>query len=374
VTDALTSVLNRRGLEERLELEVESAQERRLPLSVLVIDCDDFKDINDRAGHEFGDALLCEVADVLGRSLPDGAEVARLGGDEFVVVLPGAAAEDAEALGDRMRHVLADGLTDAGFPLRLSGGIATYPFDGATPTGLLRAADQALYAAKEAGKDRIASFRHVAARAESTAGPGTVVSGRERRPPPRGDGSIISDALAAARAFEGEETADGVLSRLCKGLVFVVGATACSASRVVGGYLVDAVDHAFREVSLGHEATYRISDFPFTAETLRLGEPRAVSFLEGEVEPAEAFILRELGMNAMLMLPVRVRGSSWGLIELYEMRLRRFTEDDMSLARFLVAHAERRLEEIESLETTRERPPVYELPSEPDEGNGSSSR
>ena len=90
VTDPLTRILNRRGLEERLEEALAVAQDRRMPLSVLVIDCDDFKEINDRAGHEFGDALLQEVADVLGRSLPEGAEAARLGGDEFVVMIPGA--------------------------------------------------------------------------------------------------------------------------------------------------------------------------------------------------------------------------------------------------------------------------------------------
>ena len=154
VTDPLTRILNRRGLEERLERELADAQEQRLPLSLLVIDCDDFKEINDRAGHEFGDALLREVADVLARSLPEGAEAARLGGDEFVVMLPGAGADAAEALGGQIRTLLADGLTDAGFPLRISAGISTYPFDGATPTTLLRAGDQALYAAKAAGKDR----------------------------------------------------------------------------------------------------------------------------------------------------------------------------------------------------------------------------
>lgn len=91
--------------------------------------------------------------------MPKGAEAARLGGDEFVVMLPGAGAESAAALGGRIRDVLAVGLTDAGFPLRISAGISTYPFDGATPSALLRAADQALYAAKSAGKDRIALAR-----------------------------------------------------------------------------------------------------------------------------------------------------------------------------------------------------------------------
>ena len=142
-----------------------------MPLSLLVIDCDDFKEINDRAGHEFGDALLREVADVLSRSLPEGAEAARLGGDEFVVMIPGAGSDAAEALGAQIRTLLAEGLTDAGFPLKISAGISTYPFDGATPTSLLRAGDQALYAAKSSGKDRVASFRQMAHGAQTAAAP-----------------------------------------------------------------------------------------------------------------------------------------------------------------------------------------------------------
>jgi diguanylate cyclase (GGDEF)-like protein len=365
MTDALTGVLNRRGLEERLEVELASAQDRRMPLSVLVLDCDDFKEINDRAGHEFGDALLREVADVLARSLPEDAEVGRLGGDEFVVMLRGAGADAAEALGGKIRSVLAEGLTDAGFPLKLSGGIATYPFDGATPTALLRAGDQALYFAKEAGKDRISSFRQVVTRDTVAKGTGGLATADERRRTPRGDGTILAETLAAAKAIDAEETADDVLSRLCKGLVFVVGATGCQASRVVGSYLVDAEKHALREISLGDEAAYRISDFPLTVETLRSGEPRAISFLEGEVDPAEAFILRELGMNAMLMVPLRVRGRSWGLVELYEMRLRRFNDDDIAIAQFLATQAERRLETIASADAPR-RLPVYELPPDSD--------
>jgi diguanylate cyclase (GGDEF)-like protein len=374
VTDALTGVLNRRGLEERLELEVASAQQRRLPLSVIVLDCDDFKDINDRAGHEFGDALLREVADVLGRSLPQDAFAARLGGDEFVVTLVGAGAEVAEALGARIRAVLAEGLTDAGFPLRLSGGIATYPFDGATPTALLRAADQALYAAKVGGKDQVASFREIATPDDREQRADSFASADERRRAPRADGSVLADALAAVRALEAEKDVDGVLNRLCKAVVFVVGATGCSASRVAGNYLVDATRHALRQVSLGEDAAYRISDFPLTEEVLRSGEPRAVSFLDREVDDAEAFILRELGMNAVLMLPLRVGGRTWGLLELYEMRLRRFTEDDVAIAQFLTSHAERRLEVVGVEGVPRRRPPVYELPSEPGEPDTPRSR
>ena len=363
VTDQLTGILNRRGLEELLERQVALAQERRVPLSLLVIDCDDFKEINDRAGHEFGDALLREVADVLSGCLPEGAEAARLGGDEFVVMIPGADSESAEALGAQIRTLLAEGLTDAGFPLRISAGLSTYPFDGATPTSLLRAGDQALYAAKSGGKDRVASFRDLL-RGAPVAEPSGALEGR-RRGRSDGSGAVLTDALAAAKAIGAEESVDAVCGRLCKTLVFVVGATACSASRVVGDYIVDATDHALREVSLGDEAAYRIADFPLTADVLRSGEPRALSFVEGDVDPAEAFILRELGMNALLMLPMRLRGQAWGLVELYEMRHRRFNEEDIAVAQFLVAQAERRLEAVaDTGDRRRRQPAVYELPED----------
>ncbi len=358
LTDPLTGILNRRGLEALLDEELPRAQARRLPLSVLVFDGDDFKEINDRAGHEFGDTLLCEVADVLSASIPATSAVARLGGDEFLVVLPGAGADAAEGLATEIRGVLADGLTEAGYPLRMSAGIATYPFDGAGPTALLRAADQALYAAKDLGKDRIASFRDVAHPRVRTVG--TSSEGGERRQVARGDGSVLAEAIAAGAAIEAEETSDGVCERLAKALVFTIGATACTISRVKGDLLIDTSGHALREVSLGAEAAYRIADFPLTAETLGSGEVRAVSFLDDDVDPAEAFILRELGMNAVLMIPLRVAGQSWGLVELYEMRLRRFTHDDIGVAQFLTNRAERRLELVSPTEPRQRR--VYELP------------
>jgi hypothetical protein len=89
-----------------------------------------------------------------------------------------------------------------------------------------------------------------------------------------------------------------------------------------------------------------------------------VSFLQGDVDPAEAFILRELGMNALLLLPLHVAGRPWGLVELYEMRLRQFTEDDVAIAEFLTTQAERRLGVAGGDETPSRRRAVYELPSD----------
>ena len=92
-----------------------------------------------------------------------------------------------------------------------------------------------------------------------------------------------------------------------------------------------------------------------------------MSFIDGDVDPAEAFILRDLGMSALLMLPIRVGGRAWGLVELYEMRHRRFGEDDVAVAEFLVAQAEKKLESAASPDDSHRRPRVYELP--PDDGS-----
>ena len=359
-TDPLTGILNRRGFESVLEPALAAARDERRPLSLLVMDCDDFKEINDRAGHEFGDTLLREVAEVLVRALPAGSEAARLGGDEFVVMLPDTGVDAAEEVGTRVRRVLAEELSDAGYPLRVSAGASTYPFDGAKAAALLRAADQALYAAKAAGKDRVASFRELR---------GAVPGGAQSRPtemPRRGRsdsaGVVLVDAMEAADALEAELTADAVCERLCKALVFVVGATACQTSRVLGEYVIDAHEHALRDVQLGDGAAYRVSDFPLTEATLRDRAPRALAFLDGTVDPAEAFVLRDLGMNALLMLPLYVRGVPWGLVELYEMRLRRFTDSDVAVARFLTTQAERRLEVVAGVDDVPRPLRIYELP------------
>jgi diguanylate cyclase (GGDEF)-like protein len=361
-TDPLTGILNRRGFEATLEPALAAARDERRPLSLLVLDCDDFKEINDRAGHEFGDALLREVAEVLVRALPKGAQAARLGGDEFVVMLPDAGAEDAVEVGTRIRQLLAEELSDAGFPLTVSAGASTYPLDGAKTTALLRAGDQALYAAKASGKDRVASFHEVRGSVPAVATARS--SEKARRGRNDAAGVILVDAMEAADAIESETTADGVCDRLCKALVFVVGATACQASRVLGEYVVDAYEHALREVRVGDGTAYRLTDFPLTAEVLRERAPRAMSFVDGSVDPAEAFVLRDLGMNALLMLPLFVRGAPWGLVELYEMRLRRFTEGDIAVARFLTTHAERRLDAVASSDDVPRPLRVYELPED----------
>ena len=341
-TDPLTGLLNRRGLEQVLDGVLGDSQEERLPLSLVVLDCDDFKDVNDRAGHEFGDALLREVGLVLREICPEGSSPARLGGDEFVVTLPGIEVDEAVEVIERLRRELSEGLDEAGFPLRLSAGISTYPYDGAGTTQLLRAADQALYSAKARGKNRVVSFREVI----RASGRNEPVPSRGERSRAAGDPAPAGDVIDAVTAIWSEQTVPDVIERLGKMMAFVVGATGTAISRVEGPNLVDMVAHSLREFEISDDNVYRISDYPVTQEVLERPCIRSVSFLDEDLDAGEAFVLRELQMNAAMLLPLRVNDRSWGLVEIYDMRMRRYTPDDEALAGFLVAQAGRRIETL----------------------------
>lgn len=359
LTDPLTALLNRRGFELELEAALIDAQESRLPFSLLVLDCDDFKEANDRAGHEFGDALLQRVGHTLAAVVPHTARPGRLGGDEFIVMLPGMDADAAEQHATRIRQALAEGLDEAGLPLRLSGGIATYPFDGGTSSQLVRAADQALYEAKGTGKNRVVGFRDLVRDAGRSPDERTNDGGVRRG---RQEGSMLVEAAAAATAIAGEPTVDAVLARASKTLTFVVGATGCNVSRVVGERLIDSVAHSMRGTNSLGENAYLIDDFPFTKHVLVTKESKAISFLDDDLDPAEAFVLREFKMNCALLLPVVVNGESWGLVELYDVRLRRFTKEQQAVSEFLVSVAARRVEALGARSSVRRLLPLYRPP------------
>lgn len=154
--DALTGLPNRVLLQDRIHQAISSARRKNVRVAVLFLDLDRFKLINDSLGHDFGDAMLEQVAARLSRSLREGETVARLGGDEFVIVLPSLThSEDASVVANRL-------ITDIGRPLDLKGqsfhvttsvGISVFPDDGDTVETLLRNADTAMYHAKELGRN-----------------------------------------------------------------------------------------------------------------------------------------------------------------------------------------------------------------------------
>jgi diguanylate cyclase (GGDEF)-like protein len=362
LTDPLTGLLNRRGLEEVLDLQLELAQDRRLPLSVAVLDCDDLKDLNDRAGHEFGDAALRELGLVLSE-IADDAQVARVGGDEFALILADADADSSEARVEELRRRLVDDLSEAGFPLHVSVGVATYPYDGAGPSQLLRAADQALYEAKATGKNRCISYRRLVR--VSAAEQPLARGGRVERPGAGVGNKVLSEAFQAASAISDETTIEGTLERLAKSMTFVLGSVGCAISRVDGDRIVDVYQHSLRDIDLGEEGSYVIDDFPITRDVLQTGVSKAISFLDEDLDRGEAFVLRELRMNCCLLMALRAGDTSWGLVEVYDMRMRRFEAEAQSAAEFLVRQAGRTIEAIGNPDKKRRpRGRLFRLPSQ----------
>ena len=153
--DPLTGFYNHRFLHERLGEEVVRAQRARRPLSVLMLDLDDFKLVNDTFGHLFGDRVLTFTAELIRATLRISDVGARYGGDEFAVILPETDADDARIIAERILEAFRDhpfvGEQRGPVPLAASIGVATFPADGRTATDLIAAADAALYAVKRAG-------------------------------------------------------------------------------------------------------------------------------------------------------------------------------------------------------------------------------
>ena len=156
-TDPLTGLANRRGIEEALAHETDRARRYGSTLSVLMIDVDQLKGINDRFGHGAGDAALQNIAAVLLETVRSVDVPGRWGGDEFLVVLPDTSATHAERLAVRLRQRVRDRPStadDQPVVTSLSVGVADYQKDE-SPEALVRRVDQAMYAAKDGGRDRI---------------------------------------------------------------------------------------------------------------------------------------------------------------------------------------------------------------------------
>ncbi|SNT40627.1 diguanylate cyclase (GGDEF) domain-containing protein [Granulicella rosea] len=161
--DGLTQISNRRAFDERIALEHRSARRRLQPLSLLMIDVDYFKQLNDHAGHLAGDQYLYRLAQALRRALPRAGDfVSRYGGEEFAALLPATDQEGAAAVALRLHRAVAElHLPHPGSPLgtiTISIGHATFqPPSGDEPAGLIQTADAALYRAKREGRNRTAA-------------------------------------------------------------------------------------------------------------------------------------------------------------------------------------------------------------------------
>jgi diguanylate cyclase (GGDEF)-like protein len=172
ITDDCTGLFNARHLYKSIEEEIAAARpspDARVvsihpdpprPFSLLFLDLDHFKSVNDSHGHQVGTRLLSEIGGVIKRTLGPDHSGFRYGGDEFVGLLRGLNKPAAEELAQRLRHALTSTrfLTGNGLSLSITAsfGLATFPEDGNTPDTIIRSADAMMYVAKEAGRDRIA--------------------------------------------------------------------------------------------------------------------------------------------------------------------------------------------------------------------------
>jgi diguanylate cyclase (GGDEF)-like protein len=219
VTDGLTGLFNRDYLLQALRHEVVRSKRHSLKTALLLLDLDDFKQVNDTLGHLEGDRVLARAAALLKESLREIDVAARYGGDEFAVVLPETSRTGAYVVAERIRSRLEEGFRRSrGRRVSFSGGIATWPDDALTPADLIVRADEALYRAKGDGKNRIvlaqgerrrhlrvpadhpvtlgASGRRTAARAKNVSAGGLLLS--LRKPVPVG--SAVSLVIRAPGA------------------------------------------------------------------------------------------------------------------------------------------------------------------------------
>jgi diguanylate cyclase (GGDEF)-like protein len=154
MTDPLTGLGNHRHFHERLQQELVDSSASGRPVTLCLLDIDDFKRVNDRDGHPEGDRLLAELA----TRLRQGGEAFRLGGDEFAVVLPGHDASAAYTAAAAIVERISSAAFDLG-PVTVSAGVATFPSQGVARDELIRLADSALYWAKEHGKNQVRVYR-----------------------------------------------------------------------------------------------------------------------------------------------------------------------------------------------------------------------
>ncbi len=156
-TDSLTGLWNHGFFQDALAEEIGQAQKTKHPLSLIMIDIDDFKKLNDSYGHQKGDLVLTQIAKILKENSREADKLCRYGGEEFAVILPNTPTEQAFAIAERLRQQVADSLftmaNTKAVHLTVSIGLATYPIHATTKEELIMKADKAMYTAKFTGKN-----------------------------------------------------------------------------------------------------------------------------------------------------------------------------------------------------------------------------
>ena len=243
-TDQLTGLLNRRGFEEMFELEVERARRGDRTLCLLIGDLDRFKQVNDMFGHHAGDRALARAAGVLDHEKRRIDTLARLGGEEFAVIVPDASGQQAFLLAERLRVALREEFEGDDAAVTISFGVACLPLNGNSRQDLLGAADDALYAAKELGRDRTVIY------SKDVIGVLTPANGRNAR-----RNEQLATMLALAQALDMREASTArhsqTVARYCEMIGAEMGLDNTTVERVrLAGLLHDVGNVAISNILL----------------------------------------------------------------------------------------------------------------------------
>ncbi|MEA2143816.1 MAG: hypothetical protein QOI64_2246 [Solirubrobacteraceae bacterium] len=260
-SDALTGLLNRRGFDERFHVELARARRNGERLSLLVGDLDRFKALNDVYGHQAGDRVLAAVGGALCHNRRESDVAARIGGEEFAILLPDSDEQGAYLAAERIRAEVAQACASLPGKLTISVGVATFPQHGREGDTLMRAADQAVYMAKQLGRDRTVLFD------PETASALTAVA-RQRRPDHERQ---LATALRLAEALD------------------IRDAGTAAHSQTVGRY----AEATARALGLSDERCERVRYAGMVHDVGKIGVPDAILCKPGALTPDEEAEMRK---------------------------------------------------------------------------------
>jgi diguanylate cyclase (GGDEF)-like protein len=325
-TDPLTQLANRGFINQVFEEELRRVKEERELLSVLLLDIDHFKRINDTLGHDTGDEVLRRVAGRIRRTIRRDDYAGRWGGEEFVVVLPGEGLEGARIVAQKVCDAIKSRpISEAEVTVTVSCGVAVFPEHGDTSGELIKHADQALYAAKAAGRDRVVSFTSELDRANHRTDPFGGLFDSDTARTHRNLGAVFDtiDVLRSNRPPKEilERALDNVcdLTRARRALIVVEapsGQLRVAAGRVRGGRPLDG------------------EEYSQSAVRTALRESRSLCVLDSTDERAKRLMsssIDKLGLNTVMCVPLLVGERALGVLYADDATSHReFTQADLS--------------------------------------------
>ncbi len=328
-TDSVTGLYNHRFFHEQLRAELNRAHRYRHEVSLVVLDLDDFKGVNDRYGHLEGDAVLHRLGALLAAEVRGNDAACRIGGEEFALILPHTDIEGATELAERVRATVRGTSFGKAGRLSISSGVATMPSHAQDATTLIDRADAALYASKNAGKNRVTVY------ADDVA--------TEREVPPTGDGRLSSLAVLEnlAQRVAGLGSPVEIAELIALELRGAIDYHHCRVLLVdeSGEWLVPVAEggELFTEGDQRPDLRTRVGE-GITGTAVADGRSLVVD--DASAHPAAMHLAGTAHIaESLLAVPMRYDQRAIGAIVLSKLGIGQFTAADRRLVEILAAHA-----------------------------------